>query len=89
MGELFPPLTGFVARLLTSLAHFPPLMFGAMYLLKKRQQQQISEWKAVGAMRGVENVYAAAEYLYERRKVNIRCARPIVSPSHESDVLPS
>lgn len=68
MGELLPPLTGFVARLLTSLAHFPPLMFGAMYLLKKRQQQQISEWKAVGAMRGVENVYAAAKYVYETSK---------------------
>ena len=66
--EVLPPLTGFVARLLTSLAHFPPLMFGAMYLLKKRQQQQISEWEAVGAKRGVENVYAAAKYVYEESK---------------------
>ena len=66
--EVLPPLTGFVARLLTSLAHFPPLMLGAMYLLEKRQQQQILEWEAVGAMEGVENVYAAAKYVYETSK---------------------
>ncbi len=68
MGELLPPFTGLVARLLTLLGHFPPLMFGAMYLLEKRQQQQISEWEAVGAKRGVENVYAAAKYVHEASK---------------------
>ena len=78
--EVFPPLTGFVARLLISLACFPPLMFTLAYLLEKRQRQQITEWEAVGAKRGVENVYAAAKFVHEASRSK--------HPVHQADCLP-
>ncbi len=78
--EVLPPLTGFLARLLTSLGHLPPLMSTVAYLLEKRQQQQIAEWEEVGVKRGIENVYAAARYVCDASR-----SKQLV---HQADSLP-